>query len=95
MVTVPITISRSACRGVKRGSNAPKRSMSYGDIESDMNSMAQQAVANGYGKMEYLRAQPMARSSRVTTTASAMSDSSPDTARCGRGGGSGFGMGFK
>jgi hypothetical protein len=45
--------------------------------------------------MEYLRAQPMARSSRVTTTASAMSDSSPDTARCGRGGGSGFGMAFK
>src|SRR5262249_60766460 len=95
MVTVPITIKRSAWRGVKRGSSAPKRSMSYGDIDSDMNSMAQQAVANGYGKIEYLRAQPIARSSLVTTTASAMSDSSPETTRPGRGGAIGLGMGFK
>jgi len=64
--------------------------MSYGDIESDMYSMAQHAVAKGYGKMEYFRAQPIARSSRVTTTASAMSASSPVVARTGRGGGSGF-----
>jgi hypothetical protein len=47
IVTVPITIRRSACRGVKRGSSAPKRSMSYADMESDMNSMAQHAVAKG------------------------------------------------
>src|SRR5262249_12532753 len=46
-VTVPITIRRSAWRGVNRGSSAPNRSMSYGDMESDMNSMAQHAVANG------------------------------------------------
>ena len=60
-----------------------------------MNSMAQHAVANGYGKIEYLRAQPIARSSRVTTTDSAISDSSPEVARWRRGGGSGLGMGFK
>src|SRR5215831_9866077 len=55
-----------------------------------MYSMAQQAVANGYGKMEYLRAQPIARSSRVTTTLSERSISSPEVTdrdgRAGRGG---------
>src|SRR5262249_35298599 len=81
-----------ACRGVKRGRSAPKRSMSYGDIESDMNSIAQQAVANGYGKIEYLRAQPMARSRRVTTTASASNASSPEVARCGPSAVIGFAM---
>ena len=38
--------------------------MSYGDIDSDMYSIAQQAVANGYGKSENLRAQPTALSTR-------------------------------
>src|SRR5688572_24958204 len=75
---------RSDWRGVKRGRSAPNRSMSYADIESDMNSMAQHAVANGYGKIEYLRAQPIARSSFVTTTDSASSESSVDVARRGR-----------
>src|SRR5262249_8182741 len=84
MVTVPITMRRSAWRGVNRGSSAPKRSMSYGDMERDMNSIAQQAVGNGYGKMEYFRAQPMARSRRVTTTASVSSESSVEVARRGR-----------
>src|SRR5438552_12092836 len=82
---------RSACRGVNRGSSAPKRSMSYGDIESDMYSIAQQAVANGYGKIEYFRAHPIALSSRVSTTASPRSASSPEVARRGSdGGGRGF-----
>src|SRR5438270_11691364 len=84
---------RSAWRGVKRGSSAPKRSMSYGDIESDMYSIAQHAVANGYGKIEYLRAQPMARSSRVSTTASPSSASSPELTR-GPGGCDGGGSGL-
>src|SRR5919201_4613879 len=35
-----------------------------------MYSIAQHAVAKGYGKIEYLRAQPIALSSRVSTTAS-------------------------
>src|SRR5262249_39668287 len=59
--------------------------MSYGDMERDMNSIAQHAVANGYGKIEYLRAQPIARSSRVTTTASASNDASSEVARRGAG----------
>src|SRR5262249_45736558 len=93
IVTVPITMMRSAWRGVKRGRSAPKRSMSYGDIESDMYSIAQHAVAKGYGKIEYLRAQPMARSRRVRTTASPRSASSPDETR-GRGGDAGGGRGL-
>src|SRR6185436_15560496 len=65
---------------------------SYGDIESDMNSMAQHAVANGYGKIEYFRAHPIARSSRVTTTASASNESSAEVASRGRAVGIGFAM---
>jgi hypothetical protein len=58
--------------------------MSYGDIESDMYSIALHAVAKGYGKIEYFLAHPMARSSRVTTTASVRSDASSEVARRGR-----------
>ena len=46
-MTVPTTIRRSDWRGEKRGSAAPKRSVSYGVELTDMNSMAQQAVTNG------------------------------------------------
>ena len=56
--TVPTTISRSDWRGEKRGSAAPKRSVSYGLELTDMNSIAQQAVTNGYGNSENFRAQP-------------------------------------
>src|SRR5438132_1603132 len=56
-------------------------------MESDMYSMAQHAVAKGYGKIEYLRAQPIALSSRVSTTASPRSACSPEVARRGFGGG--------
>src|SRR5437867_7223743 len=42
--------------------------------------------------MEYFRAQPIARSRRVTTTESAISASSPVVASRGRGGGRGFAM---
>src|SRR5690348_5657116 len=84
-----MTMMRSACLGVKRGRSAPNRSMSYGDIESDMYSIAQHAVANGYGKMEYFRAQPIALSRRVRTTASPSSAASSDVARR-VGGGNGF-----
>jgi len=65
VVTVPTTISKSAWRGEKRGSAAPKRSVSYGDALTAMNSIAQQAVTNGYGKIENLRAQPISSSLRV------------------------------
>src|SRR5881396_3762003 len=51
-----------------------------------MYSIAQHAVAKGYGKIEYLRAQPIALSSRVSTTASPSSASSPEVARRGFGG---------
>src|SRR6266545_8149103 len=72
-----MTISKSAWRGLKRGSSAPNRSISYGDIDSDMYSIAQHAVAKGYGKSEYLRAQPTALSRRVNTTVSERSFSCP------------------
>ena len=51
-----------------------------------MYSIAQHAVAKGYGKIEYLRAQPIALSSCVSTTASPRSASSPEVARRGLGG---------
>src|SRR5919198_94718 len=51
-----------------------------------MYSIAQHAVAKGYGKIEYLRAQPIALSSRVSTTASPRSASSPEVTRRGFGG---------
>src|SRR5258708_12784311 len=76
-----MTINKSAWRGVKRGSRAPKRSMSYGDIESAMYSIAQHAVANGYGKIENLRAQPIALSRRVSTAGSPSPNSSPSDNR--------------
>src|SRR5438094_6481466 len=56
-----------------------------------MYSIAQHAVAKGYGKIEYFRAHPIALSSRVSTTASPRSASSPEVARRGSdGGGRGF-----
>ena len=51
-----------------------------------MYSMAQQAVAKGYGKMEYFRAQPIALSSRVRTMASPSSADSPEETVRGGGG---------
>ena len=59
---VPTTMSRSDWRGEKRGSAAPKRSVSYSVELTAMNSMPQHAVTNGYGKSENLRAQPTSSS---------------------------------
>ena len=56
-VIVPTMISRSAWRGEKRGNSAPKRAMSYLGAATDMNSMPQQAVTNGYWNSENFRAQ--------------------------------------
>jgi len=57
-----------------------------------MYSIAQQAVANGYGKIEYFRAHAIARSIRVNTIASPRSALSVELTRRGAdGGGSGFG----
>src|SRR5690348_7537163 len=61
-VMVPTMISRSAWRGEKRGNSAPKRAMSYLGAATDMNSMPQQAVTNGYWNSENLRAQLSAAS---------------------------------
>jgi hypothetical protein len=60
-------ISRSAWRGEKRGNSAPKRAMSYFGAATDMNSMPQQAVTNGYWNSEYFRAQFVASTSLVVT----------------------------
>ena len=54
---VPTMMSRSAWRGEKRGSSAPKRAMSYLGAQVAMNSMPQQAVTKGYSNRENLRAQ--------------------------------------
>src|SRR5579872_5614889 len=62
-VIVPTMISRSAWRGEKRGNSAPKRAMSYFGAATDMYSIPQQAVTNGYENSENLRAQ-------LTTSAS-------------------------
>src|SRR5262249_49499989 len=69
-VMVPTTISKSAWRGVKRGSAAPKRSMSYRGPDTEKNSIPQHAVTNGKGKNEYLRAQFTTSASRVVANAS-------------------------
>jgi len=58
-------MSRSAWRGEKRGNSAPKRAMSYFGAATDMNSMPQQAVTNGYWNSEYFRAQLVASVSLV------------------------------
>src|SRR5262249_38882008 len=62
-VIVPTMIIRSAWRGEKRGNSAPKRAMSYFGAATDMYSMPQHAVTNGYENSENLRAQ-------LTTSAS-------------------------
>src|SRR3954470_21468434 len=62
-VMVPTMTRRSAWRGEKRGNSAPKRAMSYLGAATDMNSIPQQAVTNGYWKSENLRAQLRAASS--------------------------------
>src|SRR6476646_10721841 len=64
-VIVPTMISRSAWRGEKRGNSAPKRAMSYLGAATDMNSMPQHAVTNGYWNSENLRAQLAAASTLV------------------------------
>src|SRR6478609_5633519 len=64
-VIVPTMISRSAWRGEKRGNSAPKRAMSYLGAATDMNSMPQHAVTNGYWNSENFRAQLAAASTLV------------------------------
>ena len=60
---VPTTISRSLWRGENRGNSAPKRARSYFGPATDMNSMPQHAVTNGYVNSENLRPQLLPRSS--------------------------------
>src|SRR3954469_12833163 len=57
---VPPIMSRSACRGVKRGNSAPKRARSYRPHITLMYSIPQQAVTKGYWNSELARAQPSA-----------------------------------
>src|SRR5688500_3650784 len=66
--TVPTTQSRSLWRGEKRGASAPKRARpSYRGPLSDMNSIPQHAVTNGYWKRDHLRAHCTRSSRRVVT----------------------------
>src|SRR5688500_4413578 len=75
-VIVPTIMSRSDWRGEKRGNSAPKRAMSYLGAATDMNSMPQDAVTNGYENNENLRPQ-LATSSSLEVTSSSMRSSSP------------------
>src|SRR5689334_14607821 len=61
----PAQISTSACRGEKLCRSIPKRAMSNRLAAVAMYSMAQQAVPNGIGQSELLRAQLVRKSSRV------------------------------
>ena len=63
----PAQISTSAWRGEKLIRSMPKRAMSNRLAAVAMNSMAQQAVPNGMGQSELLRAQLVRKSSRVVT----------------------------
>src|SRR4051795_2317371 len=63
----PAQISTSACRGEKLWRSMPKRAMSNRLAAGAMYSMAQQAVPNGIGHSELLRAQLVRKSSRVVT----------------------------
>src|SRR4051812_24891455 len=72
-VMVPTMIKRSAWRGEKRGNSAPKRAMSYFGAATDMNSMPQHAVTNGYVNSENFRPQFAASSRRVVASSSDIS----------------------
>src|SRR6266542_714194 len=63
----PAQISTSAWRGEKLWRSIPKRAMSNRLAAVAMYSMAQQAVPNGIGQSELLRAQLARKSSRVVT----------------------------
>src|SRR5690606_34309207 len=63
----PAQIRTSACRGEKLWRSIPKRERSYRLAAVAMNSMAQQAVPNGIGQSEFLRAQFIRKSRRVVT----------------------------
>src|SRR5580704_17233334 len=56
---------RSAWRGLKRTSSAPKREMSYIELTTPMNSMAQQAVPKGNGHRLLRRPQLTTGSTRL------------------------------
>src|SRR6476659_1407767 len=63
----PAQISTSAWRGEKLIRSIPNRARSNRLAAVAMNSMAQQAVPNGIGQSELLRAQLVRKSSRVVT----------------------------
>src|SRR5690242_21938514 len=70
----PAQISTSAWRGEKLCRSIPKRAMSNRLAAVAMYSMAQQAVPNGIGQSELLRAQLVRKSSRVVTQLGEMDD---------------------
>jgi hypothetical protein len=63
----PAQMSTSAWRGEKLIRSMPNRARSNRLAAVAMNSMAQQAVPNGIGHSELLRAQLVSESSRVVT----------------------------
>src|SRR5512133_3272025 len=65
--TRPAQMNTSAWRGEKLIRSMPKRARSNRLAAVAMNSIAQQAVPNGMGQSELLRAQLVRKSSRVVT----------------------------
>src|SRR5215207_1202153 len=65
--TRPAQMNTSACRGEKLIRSIPNRARSNRLAAVAINSMAQQAVPNGIGQSELLRAQLVRKSSRVVT----------------------------
>ena len=64
-VSVPATISRSHCRGLKRAASAPKREMSnFGPIMA-ISSIPQHDRPSGIGHRLFLRPQLISSSSLV------------------------------
>jgi hypothetical protein len=66
ITTRPATIIKSHCRGLNRITSAPKRARSYRDDAVAINSIPQQAVANGIGHRLFERAQFDTKSSWLT-----------------------------
>ena len=55
VVSVPATISTSACRGLARNGNMPQRSMSFLEVAADIISIAQQARPESNGHRLFAR----------------------------------------
>ena len=82
ITTRPATIIKSHCRGLKRNTSAPNRAMSCRLAPVAINSIPQQAVANGIGHRLFLRHQLTNSSSLVTATLSGSSTTAIEKLPC-------------